>query len=257
MKKLILSSIAIVCLSGCFAQDPAMIVDKKNHFYGSEIATKKQKMVLTAPIDSSYKFDNSVEVASLPKLEKAPAKKVGAMVAPEELSPTKRAKTQSKKYADGFNNADLTEKKTSNINRVAEVVDDGAFKLNSPLNRKGFAWPVKGKITSRYGKKGNKFNEGINIAAPAGTIVSSAASGKVIYIGKKIEGYGNLIIVKHKEDGIMTAYAHLQDILVSKGSEVSRGEGIATIGETGSVKNPQLHFSVRKGKKTIDPEKTA
>lgn len=257
MKKALLLFVALITLSGCFAQEPAVIVDKKDQFFGSELAAKRQKMILTPPVDSSYKFDTSeVEVSSLPKLGKPKAKADEPRMA--ELKAQKPAgKTESKRFEDGFSNADLTEHPKKKDVEPVQFASDKKFHSLSPLNRKSFVWPVKGDVTSRYGKKGNKFNEGINIAAPAGTIVNSAASGKVIYIGKNIEGYGNLVIVKHKEDGIMTAYAHLQDIMVNKGSEVSRGEGIATIGETGSVKNPQLHFSVRKGKKTIDPERTA
>ena len=72
-------------------------------------------------------------------------------------------------------------------------------------------------------------------------------------IGNNIEGYGNMIIVKHSGD-YMTAYSHVQDILVERGKQVKKGESIATVGQTGNISLPQLHFSVRKGKKTINPE---
>lgn len=259
IKKFLHLGLSSLLLTACFAQDPARVVDKKDNFYGSEIASKKQKLVLSTPIDSTYKFDDTVEVSSMPKLENK--RKIVSEKSSKNLAEAKtnyaKKETKSQKFEDGFSNANLTEERGVEKAKSISQNNSDSFSLATPLGRKSFTWPVKGKITSHFGKKGNKFNEGINIAAPAGTIVNSAAKGKVIYIGKDIEGYGNLVIVKHKEGGIMTAYAHLQDILVSKGSEVSKGEGLGTIGETGSVKNPQLHFSVRKGKKTIDPEKRA
>ncbi len=130
---------------------------------------------------------------------------------------------------------------------------DKDFKVPAPINSKRFEWPVHGKILSRYGNNANKFNDGINIAAASGTPVTAASEGKVAYIGNNIEGYGNLVILKHDND-IMTAYAHLDDIAVERGAQVKKGESIGTVGKSGNITQPQLHFSVRKGKKTVDPE---
>jgi murein DD-endopeptidase MepM/ murein hydrolase activator NlpD len=127
------------------------------------------------------------------------------------------------------------------------------FKTTSPLNLQNFEWPLQGKILSRFGNNGRKFNDGINIAAPIGTPIAAAADGKVAYIGNNVEGYGNLIILKH-ENNIMTAYAHLDEINVERGTQVKRGDNIGTVGKSGNVSQGQMHFSVRKGKKTIDPE---
>ncbi|WHQ46407.1 MAG: M23 family metallopeptidase [Candidatus Midichloria sp.] len=134
-----------------------------------------------------------------------------------------------------------------------EIAKKGDFKYATPLNSKQFIWPVEGKVLSRYGKSGNSFNEGINIAAPLGTVVRAVADGKVIYVGKEPKVYGNLIIIKHRGN-YLTAYAHNDKISVKKGAKVKQGQPIATIGKTGAVTIPQLHFSMRKDKKTINPE---
>ncbi|CAK6538138.1 MAG: hypothetical protein IRD3MM_06405 [Candidatus Midichloria mitochondrii] len=134
-----------------------------------------------------------------------------------------------------------------------EVVKKGDFKYATPLNSKQFIWPVEGKIMSRYGKSGNSFNEGMNIAAPLGTVVRAAADGEVMYVGKEPKVYGNLIIIKHRGN-YLTAYAHNAKISVAKGAKVKQGQPIATIGKTGATTIPQLHFSMRKDKKTINPE---
>jgi murein DD-endopeptidase MepM/ murein hydrolase activator NlpD len=116
-----------------------------------------------------------------------------------------------------------------------------------------FSWPVKGKILAAFGpKRGGVYNDGINIAAPVGTNVKAAADGVVIYAGDGLEGYGNLVIVKHS-GGWITSYAHNREILVKRGTKVRRGQVLAKVGETGRVSKPQLHFGLRHGRKVMDP----
>ncbi|HUC61191.1 MAG TPA: LysM peptidoglycan-binding domain-containing M23 family metallopeptidase [Alphaproteobacteria bacterium] len=118
-----------------------------------------------------------------------------------------------------------------------------------------FIWPVRGKIVSDYGpKSGGLFNDGINIAVPAGTPVRAADSGVVVYAGNEIRGFGNLVLIKHA-NGWMTAYAHNETLLVHRGEVVQRGQEIAKAGSTGSVAFPQLHFEIRKGSHAVDPTK--
>lgn len=116
-----------------------------------------------------------------------------------------------------------------------------------------FRWPVKGRIISAFGQKPNGMrNEGINIAVPEGTSVRAAESGVVAYAGNELKGYGNLILIRH-DGGWVTAYAHNQELLVSRGDTVKRGDVIAKAGQTGSVSTPQVHFEVRKGATAVDP----
>ncbi|MCF4098287.1 peptidoglycan DD-metalloendopeptidase family protein [Maritalea mediterranea] len=113
----------------------------------------------------------------------------------------------------------------------------------------GFRWPVSGRLIRDF--KASK-NTGINIEAPEGTSVKAADSGTVIYTGNAVEGYGNLVLIKHA-NGYVSAYAHLKDISVSKGAQIGRGEEIGLVGFTGSVSRPQLHFELRKGATPVDP----
>lgn len=116
-----------------------------------------------------------------------------------------------------------------------------------------FAWPINGTVISGFGNLGSgRKNDGINIKAPLGTAVKAADSGIVAYAGSELKGFGNLILIKHT-DGWITAYAHNDKLLVRKGQKVTRGEKIATVGSTGSVTTPQLHFEVRAGKKAVNP----
>ena len=116
-----------------------------------------------------------------------------------------------------------------------------------------FSWPVRGRELSAYGAKGDGlFNDGINIAAARGTTVGAAENGVVAYAGNEVKGMGNLIIIQHS-GGWMTVYAHLDSMTVRRGNKVSVGQKIGTVGETGKVDEPQLHFEIRKGTKAYNP----
>lgn len=116
-----------------------------------------------------------------------------------------------------------------------------------------FTWPVNGAILARFGAAGKGLhNDGINIAAAAGTQVRAAGGGVVAYAGNELKGFGNLLLIKHA-DGWTTAYAHNDKLLVAKGDTVVQGQVIAVVGRTGNVDRPQLHFEVRKGTQALDP----
>lgn len=123
---------------------------------------------------------------------------------------------------------------------------------NGPVN---FIKPVAGQVISGYGpKEDGLHNDGINIKAAAGDAVRAAEQGIVVYQGSQIEGYGNMILIRHA-NGYLTAYAHMSKTLVKKGDKVKRGQAIGTVGSSGNVKTPQLHFEIRKGRDAIDPKK--
>lgn len=116
-----------------------------------------------------------------------------------------------------------------------------------------FSWPVRGTILSHYGAKtGGLFNDGINIAATRGTAVGAAENGVVAYAGNEVKGMGNLIIIQH-DGGWMTVYAHMDSLGVRRGTRVSVGQKIGTVGATGKVDTPQLHFEIRKGTRAYNP----
>jgi murein DD-endopeptidase MepM/ murein hydrolase activator NlpD len=125
-----------------------------------------------------------------------------------------------------------------------------------PASKSGearFLWPVHGRILASYGTgAGGTHNDGINIAAPAGTPVLAADAGVVAYAGNELRGYGNLLLVKHA-GGWMTAYAHNSALLVKRGDRVKRGQEIARVGATGAVGESQLHFEIRQGTRALDP----
>ena len=109
-------------------------------------------------------------------------------------------------------------------------------------------WPVDGKVIGRFGAAGGK---GIDIAGPRNTPVRAVASGKVVYSGSGLRGYGRLLIVKHAGE-FLSAYAHNETILVKEGDMVTAGQKIALMGDS-DADRVELHFEIRRYGKPLDP----
>ncbi len=118
-----------------------------------------------------------------------------------------------------------------------------------------FIWPVQGPVLSTFGPKSNGLrNDGLNIGAPRGTPVVAAESGTVAYAGSDIPGFGNVVLVRHPS-GMMSTYAHLERMFVQKDTVVAKGDMVGTVGTSGGLDTPQLHFEVRRDKEALDPGK--
>lgn len=156
----------------------------------------------------------------------------------------------------GAKNATQNAAKTQPVKHAQQKISsDPNKKLPSIAARSSskFSWPVRGKILSHYGaKSGGLFNDGINIGASRGTAVKAAENGVVAYAGNEVKGMGNLVIIQHS-GGWMTVYAHMDSMSVRRGARVSVGQKIGTVGATGKVDQPQLHFEIRKGTKAYNP----
>lgn len=125
------------------------------------------------------------------------------------------------------------------------------------LKSKGpdFVNPVDGKVLVKFGEKTPYgVNKGVNIAAKEGTKIMAAAGGKVIYADYDAT-FGYLVIVKVDGQNIVNSYAHMEDLIISKGKTVKQGDIIGYVGNTGKVDKFQLHFGIREGKSAKDPMK--
>jgi murein DD-endopeptidase MepM/ murein hydrolase activator NlpD len=114
-----------------------------------------------------------------------------------------------------------------------------------------FAWPIRGKLNSRYGWRGGRRHEGIDISANSGSKIRAAEAGRVILSGK-LGGYGRVVIVKHA-GRYSSVYAHNRRNRVKKGAFVEKGEVIAEVGSTGNASGPHLHFEIRRDRNPEDP----
>ena len=110
-------------------------------------------------------------------------------------------------------------------------------------------WPLKGVVERAFALPDQK---GVDIVANKRHSISAAASGKVVYSGSGLIGYGNLLIIKHSKH-FLSAYGNNSRLLVKEGSIVKRGQQIAEISPVGGRK-AFLHFEIRKDGKPVNPE---
>ena len=120
-------------------------------------------------------------------------------------------------------------------------------------------WPVKGWITSGYGKRASPLtgepgrHMGVDIANEANTPIRVTADGLVTYAGWQT-GYGRVIVVEHGF-GYSTRYGHCARIDVKVGDEIKRGQIIGYVGSTGRSTGSHVHYEVRVHGMPVDPEK--
>lgn len=118
-------------------------------------------------------------------------------------------------------------------------------------------WPAKGRFSSGFGWRASPFtgkrdfHKGVDISGPRGTPIYAPASGVVIF-AERFSTYGQVIRIKHS-DVIETLYAHLYKIGVKVGQEVTRGELIGYVGNTGRSTAPHLHYEVHVDDKVVNP----
>ena len=111
-----------------------------------------------------------------------------------------------------------------------------------------WAWPTQGKVVANFNEATNK---GLDIGGSTGQAINAASSGKVIYSGSDLRGYGKLVIIKHNKT-YLSVYAHNSKIIVKEGQIVALGQKIAEMGNTDS-NSVKLHFEIRRLGKSVDP----
>ena len=127
---------------------------------------------------------------------------------------------------------------------------------NRPLPRipeqpsPSWSWPTSGRVSVGFGGKPGT-GTGVLIDGRAGQSINAAASGRVVYAGSGLIGYGKLIILKHN-DTYLSAYGYNKSLLVNEGQAINQGQQIATMGE-GPERKPRLHFEIRRNGKPVNP----
>ncbi|PHR25201.1 MAG: hypothetical protein COA36_14450 [Desulfotalea sp.] len=120
-----------------------------------------------------------------------------------------------------------------------------------------FGRPVKGIITSRYGKRKDPlnhrsaFHSGIDFRGKRGEPIKATADG-VVKKAFRNGGYGNYVLIDHG-NGYTTSFSHMKKYLVHRGDKIKRGQIIGLIGNTGRSTGPHLHYEVALDGKRINP----
>ena len=146
-----------------------------------------------------------------------------------------------------------TKKPRRSVNRRASIKPPVSIepKTRYVSNAKlKWSWPTKGKVVSTFSIR-DPGRRGIDIVGRKGQAVNAAASGKVVYKGNGLRGYGNLVIIKHNET-YFSAYAHTENVVVKENEKVKLGQRIADMGNTSSEKT-KLHFEIRRNGKPVNP----
>jgi lipoprotein NlpD len=216
---------------------------------------------------NDIKVGQLLRVAPLERNAAGPANAAGAGSAAVVTAPItmpgldKPAPTPRKSAPRGdkkpYNESSLADAQKDDNPKAAEVVKPaspglaaGSTVTASDDEKLSWMWPSDGKIIATFDEGKNK---GIDIAGRPGQQVMAAGSGKVMYAGSGIRGYGNLVIVKHSNN-LLSAYAHNRTILVKEGQNVTKGQAIAEMGDS-DADTVKLHFEIRQQGKPVDPSK--
>lgn len=170
-------------------------------------------------------------------------------------------KTQPKAVKQPYSpqaDAELHRAKVEAPAKPAAEDKDAAAEKKEPASqaddddRMEWVWPAAGKLIAGFNEAAVA-GKGLDIGGRSGQPVLAAASGKVVYSGSGLRGYGKLVIIKHNKT-YLSAYAHNQQILVKEGQSVTKGQKIAEMGDS-DADQVKLHFEIRRFGKPVDPMK--
>lgn len=202
-------------------------------------AASKQPRVARAPQDSRAAQEAAIQ-ASTPELtrtieqvQRRPTEQTGT---PERRQPTATPPAQESVAGD------------EQIEQASEQARVAPTRTGGP-KKDGWQWPASGSILRGYAP--GRTREGIDIGGQVGSPVYAASSGRVVYNGTGLKGYGKLIIIKHDEK-YLSAYGFTRNTRVAQGQDVSAGARIADMG-LGPQSQPMLHFEIRRDGRPIDP----
>jgi len=129
---------------------------------------------------------------------------------------------------------------------IMNKIQDSNNSENEIINNPVFRWPIYGRVVSDFGDEAyGRINNGIYISAPLGAEVSASEGGVVTFVGND-DYFGEIIIIKHINNWV-TSYAHLDNIAVSIGDKISKGQVIGSVGKSGIIESPSLYFELRRG----------
>ncbi|MFB4167845.1 murein hydrolase activator EnvC family protein [Virgibacillus sp. JSM 102003] len=144
----------------------------------------------------------------------------------------------------------IAKAKKSALAQLAKEKDSSSNGSSGNLSAGGsgiFSWPTSGRISSYFGSRSLGYHYGLDIAASTGTTITTAAPG-VVTRSAYSTSYGNVVYVYHPQYNKSTVYAHMSSRSVGLGQNVSSGQKLGAVGNTGHSYGAHLHFEVHNGK---------
>ncbi len=171
-----------------------------------------------------------------------------------ELAVQAKSRAKARVLAQAASNAARARLRTAQQASTSQVRRATAS-FTYPSFRGGYIWPMRGVITSSYGRRGfwigsSNFHTGLDIAAPYGTPIYAAKGGMVQQSGY---GYFGLNVWINTGGGVQNIYGHLSRTAVYGGQYVERGQLIGWEGCSGICTGPHLHFEIRVNGSPVNP----
>jgi len=200
--------------------------------------------VVRAPQDSRAEQDAAIQ-ASTPQLTRI-IERGGSSRTPTSTGATRPPQSEPPVVASRDDAAELAEE--SQITETSRNAPVPPTRTGGP-SKDGWQWPASGSVLRAYAA--GRTRQGLDIGGRAGSPIYAASSGRVVYNGTGLKGYGKLVIIQHDEH-YLSAYGFTQRTLVEQGQDVAMGTHIADMG-LGPQSTPMLHFEVRRDGKPINP----
>jgi lipoprotein NlpD len=155
----------------------------------------------------------------------------------------------------------LSPKKNTQKEKQTSILKEkvnAPLKINPPkaniVSVKPFITPVKGTITNFYVQdKGSNNNNGIDYETKTEAPVKAVADGEIVLISDIVGGKGKIVLIRHTDE-LITIYGRLTNLEIKKGQKVTQGQKIGEVIKNESNNFGTMHFEVRQGMKSIDPE---
>lgn len=167
-----------------------------------------------------------------------------------ELAELRRRIDSTRREADGI--AAESAEVAARLEDLASSAPAPAPAAPSVVGSSGFAWPLRGAITSGYGPRWGRLHSGIDIDGVTGQPIAASRAGRVVTASYDASGYGYYVVIDHG-GGFASLYAHASELYVSLGDSVQQGAAIAAVGSTGASTGDHLHFEIRVSGTPQDP----
>jgi len=242
---------SLLLLANCFGGgNYAPVIDRKE-----QLSVVPEQHIVT-PGDTLF------SIAWLYKIDHRELASTNGIRSPYTIFPGQRLQLKAKRRASRSETLKPTTKSTAKaVTPRAKTAPSRTTKSSKSANKSvavvasagypfRWRWPAQGQ-TTRFFSSSSAVHKGIDIKGNLGESVHAANSGRVVYAGSGLVGYGELLIIKHS-DRYLSAYGHNSKLLVKEGELVKVGQKIAEMGDTGTDK-VKLHFEIRQDGKPLNP----